>query len=301
MSTSCIAVMAPGDMGHAVGRVLGDHGHDVITCLAGRSDRTRGLAAKGNFRDVPDLGVLVTQADLILSILPPANAIKQAQDMAAAMKSAGTAAVYVDCNAVSPATALETAAILAEAGAPFIDCGIIGLAPGPGRSTKFYVSGPDTAPMTALDGQGITAIDIGDAVGRASGLKMAYAGLTKGTNALHTAVLMLAERLDMFDELIGEFEDSQQAALKNMRARVQRLPADAGRWVREMEEIADTYREAGLPGGFHDAAADIFRILDATPFGAETRETIDPDRTMEASIPVYVDHINAKSKDAADD
>ncbi len=299
MTASCIAVMAPGDMGHAVGKVLGDHGHDVITCLAGRSARTRGLAAKGNFRDVPDLETLVTQADLILSILPPASAIKQAQDMAAAMQAAGTTAVYVDCNAVSPATAADTAGILADVGAPFIDCGIIGLAPAPGRSTKFYVSGPDTAPMAALDGQGITVIDIGDAVGRASGLKMAYAGLTKGTNALHTAVLMLAQRLDLFDELIGEFEDSQQAALKNMRARVQRLPADAGRWVREMEEIAATYRAADLPGGFHDAAADIFRILDATPFGAETRETIDPDRTMEASIPVYVAHI--KSRDAADD
>ena len=289
MTASCIAVMAPGDMGHAVGKVLGDHGHDVITCLAGRSKRTRGLAAKGNFRDVPDLETLVTQADLILSILPPARAIKQAKDMAAAMKAQGTTAVYVDCNAVSPATAAETAAILADAGAPFIDCGIIG------RSTKFYVSGPDTAAMTALDGQGITVIDLGDGIGRASGLKMAYAGLTKGTNALYTAVLMLAERLDLFDELIGEFEDSQQSALKNMRARVPRLPADAGRWVREMEEIADTYRAAGLPGGFHDAAADIFRILDATPFGEETRETIDPDRTMEASIPVYVDHIKPKA------
>tara|TARA_R110002072_G_scaffold131300_1_gene270789 strand:- start:95 stop:1000 length:906 start_codon:yes stop_codon:yes gene_type:complete len=301
MTASCIAVMAPGDMGHAVGKVLGDHGHDVITCLAGRSKRTRGLAAKGNFRDVADMETLVAQADMILSILPPANAIKQAQGMAAAMKAAGTTAVYVDCNAVSPATAAETAAILADAGAPFIDCGIIGLAPAAGRSTKFYVSGPDTAPMTALDGQGITVIDIGDGIGRASGLKMAYAGLTKGTNALHTAVLMLAERLDLFDELIGEFEDSQKSALNNMRARVPRLPADAGRWVREMEEIAATYREAGLPGGFHDGAAEIFRILDATPFGKETRETIDPDRTMEASIPVYVDHIKPKPKDAADD
>lgn len=298
---SCIAVMAPGDMGHAVGRVLGDHGHDVITCLAGRSDRTRGLAAKGNFRDVADLETLVAQADLILSILPPAEAIGQAKAMAAAMTAAGTTAVYVDCNAVSPATAAETAAILAEAGASFIDCGIIGLAPAPGRSTKFYVSGPDTTPMTAMDGQGITVIDLGREVGRASGLKMAYAGLTKGTNALYTAVLMLAERLDLFDELIAEFEDSQQTALNNMRARVQRLPADAGRWVREMEEIAETYREADLPGGFHDAAADIFRILAATPFGSETRETIDPDRTMEASIPVYVDHINAKIEGAADD
>lgn len=289
MTTSCIAVLAPGDMGHAVGKVLGEYGNDVITCLAGRSARTRGLAAKGNFRDVPDLETLVREADLILSILPPAKALAQAQDLAAAMKAAGATAVYVDCNAVSPATAAEVGAVMADVGAPFIDCGIIGLAPIPGRSTRFYVSGPDTAPMVALDGQGITVIDMGGAVGRASGLKMAYAGLTKGTNALYTAVLMLAHRLDLFDDLIAEFEDSQQAALKRMRGSVQRLPADAGRWVREMEEIAATYRDAGLPGGFHDAAADIFRILADTPFGAETRETIDPNRTMEQSIPVFVD------------
>ena len=301
MSTSCIAVMAPGDMGHAVGKVLGEHGHDVITCLAGRSARTKGLAEAGNFRDVPDMETLVREADLILSILPPANALGQAKDMAAAMTSAGTTAVYVDCNAVAPGTALETAAVMAEAKAPFIDCGIIGLSPQPGRSTRFYVSGPDTLAMRALDGHGITVIDVGEAIGRASGLKMAYAGLTKGTNALYTAVLMLAERMDLFDELIAEFEDSQQAALKNMRARVQRLPADSGRWVREMEEIAQTYREAGLPGGFHDASAEIYRILDATPFGRETRETIDPNRTMEDSIPVYVAHIDAAAKDAADD
>ncbi|PIW30606.1 MAG: hypothetical protein COW30_01825 [Rhodospirillales bacterium CG15_BIG_FIL_POST_REV_8_21_14_020_66_15] len=301
METSCIAVMAPGDMGHAVGKVLGEHGHDVVTCLAGRSDRTRGLAAKGGFRDVPDLETLVGEAGLILSILPPASALDQARDLAAAMKAAGRAPVYVDCNAVSPATMAEVAAVLGEAGAPVIDGGIIGLAPAPGRSTRFYVSGPDTAPMTALDGQGISVIDMGGEIGRASGMKMAYAGLTKGTNALQTAVLMLATQLGLVDELIAEFEDSQQAALKNMRARVPRLPADAGRWVREMEEIAATYREAGLPGGFHDAAADIFRILAATPFGAETRETIDVDRTMEQSVPVYVAHIADRRGDAADD
>lgn len=301
MPHSCIAVMAPGDMGHAVGKVLGEHGHDVITCLAGRSERTKGLAAKGNFRDVPDLEALVTQADLILSILPPSQAVRQAEDMAQAMKAADTTAVYVDCNAVSPGTMGDVAAALESAGAPVIDCGIIGLAPAPGRAPRFYVSGPNTFPMEGLDGKGIEVIAIGDGLGRASGLKMAYAALTKGTWTLHTAILMAAKRMELFDELIGEFEHSQQAALKGMRERTARLPADSGRWVREMEEIAQTFREAGVPGDFHDGAAAVFRVLAETPFADETRETIDPNRTMEQSVTEFVRHLDAAAKDAADD
>jgi 3-hydroxyisobutyrate dehydrogenase-like beta-hydroxyacid dehydrogenase len=300
MTASCIAVMAPGDMGHAVGKVLGEHGHDVITCLAGRSGRTRGLAEKGGLRDVPDLETLVREADLILSILPPVQAVRQAEDMAAAMTAAGTTAVYVDCNAISPGTMARVAAAFKGAGAPVVDAGIIGLAPAPGRAPRFYVSGPDTTPMEALNGQGITVIALGGEIGRASGLKMAYAALTKGTWTLHTAILMAAERMGLFDELIAEFENSQQAALKGMRERTPRLPADSGRWVREMEEIAQTFRDAGVPGNFHDGAAEVFRILSRTPFADETRETIDPNRTMEQSVAEFVRHLDA-GKDAADD
>ena len=301
MSLPCIAVMAPGDMGHAVGRALREHGHDVITCLAGRSTRSRGLAETAGLRDVADLDALVSQAALVLSILPPAQALNQARDMSAAMGRTGARPVYVDCNAVSPATMAEVAAILDGISAPVLDVGIIGTGPTPTNVTRFYVSGDDTAPLQALDGKGIKVIPVDGGIGRASGLKMAYAGLTKGTNALYTAVLMAAEQMGLFDVLVAEFEDSQAAALKNMRARVARLPADAGRWTREMEEIAATFRAAGVPGDFHDGAAAVFRILAATPFGAETRETIDAGRTMEASVREFVRHLPGGARDAADD
>lgn len=282
-----IAILMPGDMGHAVGRVLKEHGHRVLTALAGRSARTRGLAEAGGLEDVAEIDQLVGEADLILSILPPARAVQQARLVAAAMTKTGDRAVFVDCNAVSPATAEEISEIMSQAEAPFIDAGIIGLAPGKGPATRFYVSGSDTGPMEALDGKGFEVIAIGDGAGRASALKMCYAGLTKGTWSLFTAVLLTAEVLGVRGELCDEFAFSQQAAFAAMRERVPRLPADSERWIGEMEEIAATFADAGTPSGFHESAAEIFRLLAATPFASETRETIDTSRTLEDAIPAY--------------
>ena len=283
-----VAVLMPGDMGHAVGRALKAADHKVITCLAGRSAHTKALAAKAGLADVGQLAATVAEADLVLSILPPAAALTLARDVAAAMTKTGAFPVYVDCNAVSPETAREIGAAIAAAGAPFIDAGIIGSAPGPHSRPRFYVSGADTRPMQALGDSlgdvGFEVVAIGSEPGRASALKMCYAGLTKGTFTLHTAVLLAAERLGLTDELRREFAFSQNAALTAMEARTPRLPADSGRWIGEMEEIARTFAEAGVTPAFHDGAAEIFRLLARTPFAAETRETIDAARTARQTI-----------------
>jgi 3-hydroxyisobutyrate dehydrogenase-like beta-hydroxyacid dehydrogenase len=286
-----IAILMPGDMGHGVGRALRQHGHDVMTCLAGRSARTRGLAEAAEMRDCASLDALAVEADLILSILPPDAAVAQATTVAAAMTATGARPVYVDCNAISPMTARQVGAIITAAGAPFIDCGIIGLAPGKGKETRFHVSGPDTSAMERLNGKGITVLPMGPEIGRASALKMVYAGLTKGTMTLHTAILTAARQLGVYDETIAEFTDSQPAALEAMRNRVPRIPADAGRWIGEMEEIAATLASVGVTPGFHEGAAEICRLLDRTPFAAETRENLDLSRTIDDAIPVYAQHL----------
>lgn len=287
MSLPVIAILMPGDMGHGVGAALSGAGHTVLTCLAGRSEATRALAARAGMQDTGTLPDLVERADIILSILPPSAAVSQAKDVAQAMRQAQSAPVYVDCNAISPATAREAGAAIAEAGALFIDAGIIGLAPGKGGGTRFYVSGTDVSAMLALDGKGFQVINLGDEIGRASAMKMVYAALTKGTWTLQTAVMLAAEKLGLTEELTAEFAFSQKPALDAMRARIPRLPADSGRWIGEMEEIAATFADAGVTSGFHDGAADIFRVLARTPFAAETRETIDTSRTMEDALKVY--------------
>jgi hypothetical protein len=126
---------------------------------------------------------------------------------------------------------------------------------------------------------------IGDEIGRASGLKMVYAALTKGTMTLHTAVLVAAHRLGLYGELTRELGESQQQALARMGV-IPFLPADAGRWIGEMDEIAATFGDVAVTPAFHQGAADIFRALSATPFAAETRETLDRSRTLEDTIAV---------------
>jgi len=284
MTTDTIAVLMPGDMGHAVGKALADAGYDVVTCLSGRSERTRALAEAGGLRDLDSLDAVATEASLVLSILPPASAMGLARDMAAAMERSGARPVYVDCNAISPGTARDIANVIEAVGAPFIDAGIIGTKPGIGPGPRFYVSGADTAPMQALDGKGFQVLGLGPEPGRASAIKMCYAGLTKGTWTLHTAVLLAAEAQGLTAELRAELEYSQGQALAQMEACVPRLPADSGRWIGEMEEIAKTFADAGVTPGFHEGAAEIFRLLSQTPFASETREIIDESRTLEETL-----------------
>ena len=136
------AILMPGDMGHGVGQALIAGGHEAVTALDGRSERTRGLAGRGGLRDAGSLDEAVAAAEIVLSILPPDRALDQARAVAEAMRRTGARPVYVDCNAVSPMTARKVAEAIAAAGAPFIDCGIIGLNPIKAPGTRFYVSAP---------------------------------------------------------------------------------------------------------------------------------------------------------------
>ena len=296
-TATTIAILSPGDMGHAVGRALIAGGHRAVTDLSGRSAHTRGLAAAGGLEDLGSLDAVVAAADLVLSILPPSDAPALAEAVADAMTRTDARPVYADCNAVSPATVASVAETIARAGASFIDCGIIGAAPGKGTPTRFYVAGPDTGIMEAIEAPEVWVKPLGAEIGRASAMKMCYASLTKGTNALHVAVLTAAARLGLGDEITEEFKYSQKSTLAKMGAVVPFLPADAARWVGEMWEISATYRDAGLPPGFHEGAAAVFELLAQTPFAAETRETLDRTRTLEQAVRVYAE---TRGPDGAD-
>jgi 3-hydroxyisobutyrate dehydrogenase-like beta-hydroxyacid dehydrogenase len=287
-----VAIMGVGDMGHAVGQALRESGFDVISCLNGRSEHSRNLAKVAGIRDIGNLELMVSEADIVLSIMPPSSAEGFGNDIAAAVKGSGSTPMFVECNAISPDTTRRVEAIILGAGAPYTDAGIIGSAPGrPGSPPRFYASGPDLGPISELDGKGIKVMPMGDEIGRASSIKMCYAGLTKGTTTLLTAVATAAESLGITEELGAELASSQSAAYEGMKRAVPRLPLDAGRWIGEMEEIADTFASAGVTDRFHQAAREIFLLLDGTPFASETRQTFDTSRTLEDSVKVYVEHL----------
>ena len=201
-----IAIMSPGDMGHAVGAVLRQAGLRVITQLDGRSERTRALAARAGIEQVADDDILVRAADILLSILVPAEALALAERIAGAVRGTGATPLYVDCNAIAPQTARQVAEIVEGAGARFVDAGIIGPPPQSGAtSTRFYASGGDAATFARLKDFGLDVRVVGDRPGQASALKMCYAALTKGTTALMTELSIAAERLGVSDALRAEF------------------------------------------------------------------------------------------------
>lgn len=295
MPSKTVAIVSPGDMGHNVGKALKKEGIRIVTCLAGRSERTRKLAAAAGFEDLPSLEAVASQSDLILSIMPPSSAVDAARAMAKAIKASAKKPPYADCNAVSPQTAQKAADVIAGAGAPFIDAGIIG--PGPGtreKPTQFYVSGPHASVMTMLAGPHINVIDMGPEIGRASAIKMCYAAVTKGTWTLYAAALMAAEGLGVTDELHEEIRSSRPKDYAEMERMVPRLPLDAGRWIGEMHEIAATFGGAGISPNFHKGAADVFELLVKTPVAKETRETVDKSRTLKQALAIYAKELPKK-------
>jgi 3-hydroxyisobutyrate dehydrogenase-like beta-hydroxyacid dehydrogenase len=279
-------------MGSNVGRVLCQHDYRVITSLEGRSQRTRGLAKKAGMEDVGSLDDVVTQADIILCIIVPSESVSHAWSVARALRRTGASLYYADCNAVSPQTVQLSERIITDAGGKFIDASIIGGVPREGSMPRFYTSGAHANVMSEFDGKGILIRNVGDKVGQASGIKMCFAGMTKGTTALHIAILSAAMSLGLWEPLMKELEYSQGPVLQSMRRWIPPLPAKTLRWVGEMEEIAATYESLGAPSNFHHGAAEVYRILGTTPFAEERAETVDKDRTLEDTIRAFVERMD---------
>ena len=292
-SLNCIAILMPGDMGHGCATVFRQHGMRVITCLKGRSQRTRALAKKAGLEDMPTLGDVMQTADLILSILPPEYAVQQAQEAATAMKAAKAYHDYVDCNAISPTTAKKVASAFDYMPVNFIDGGLIGLNPvKENEGTRLYVSGKATTLVRQLDGRGLVVRDLGGEIGRASAMKMVYASSTKGAFTLFAAVAVMAELTGLRDELFQELSESQPNTLASIERMLPRIPLDANRWIFEMDEIASTYESLGVTSHFHKGAGDIMQLANRTPLATRTRETAIHDLALTDVLRHYVDAIN---------
>ena len=271
-------------MGHAVGRALSKHGFDILTFLEERSERTRALAQDAGFRTSASLNELIVESDLVLSILVPAHAEAMAKEIAQALEETGEPTLIADCNAISPMRSEYIGRIVESAGGRYIDASIIGHPPGRDVPPRFYVSGSYADTMLELDGKGIAVKNLGNDIGRASGIKMCYAALTKGTSTLQVALLTVAESLGLSVELHDELAYSQKGALDSMKLGISKLPPNAHRWIGEMEEIAETFAAEGMTPDFHLGAAAIYRLLEQTPYALESPENIDPTRTLAETI-----------------
>jgi 3-hydroxyisobutyrate dehydrogenase-like beta-hydroxyacid dehydrogenase len=253
MKSMEIGLLHPGEMGSAVGETLRSAGHVVLWALAGRSLETAARAERAGLLDAGTLEELCRRSELILSVCPPHVALDVARSVA------GFRGVYVDANAVSPATAREIAGAIEGGRGRFVDAGIVGPPPRRPGSTRLYLSGPAAERVRVLFAG--TALDprvVSDEPGAASAVKMAYAAWTKGTAALLLAIRALARAEDVEPTLVDEWRMSLPELVERSSSAARSAGRKGWRWVAEMEEIASTFAAAGLPDGFHRAAAEVF-------------------------------------------
>ena len=242
-------------MGTTLGRTLAASGHRVRWLEAGRSRATRERAESAGFRAYGDLDALLGGVDLVVSVCPPDAAVTVAE----AVARAGFTGVYLDANAISPENARRIEMLFGER---MVDGGIIGPPALRAGTTRLYLSGHRACGTAALFAAGpLDAVALDGPIGAASALKMCYAAFTKGSAALLLAVRALAQAEKVSDALLDEWATSQPGLAERSEAAARANAAKAWRFVAEMREIARTFEAAGLPGGFHEAAALLYSRL----------------------------------------
>ncbi|HEX4215828.1 MAG TPA: DUF1932 domain-containing protein [Candidatus Dormibacteraeota bacterium] len=263
-------IIHPGEMGAAVAAALVDRGHQVSWASRGRSADTARRAAEAGLGDAATVERLVDGSEVILSVCPPHAALAVADEVG----GLGFHGTYLDANAISPATAERVADRVTAGGATYVDGGIVGSPPRQAGTTRLYLSGEGAEGLARdlfLDSR-LEAVVLPSSAFAASALKMVYAGWTKGSAALILAIRAAARRHGVEADLAAEWARSGPGLEGRVEAAAGSARGKGWRWIGEMEEIAATLEQAGLPAGFHLAAADVYR---RTPRGEIGPDILD--------------------------
>lgn len=265
-----IGLLHPGEMGAGIGAVLVEAGFEVRWASDGRRPPSVRRAASAGLVDAHNVAAIKDSCDFVISVCPPSAALDVARHMS------GFGGLYLDANAVAPQTARKIAAVIELGGGSYVDGGIIGAPPSGARSTRLYLSGPlahlvrDTFAGTTVDARVIS-----EDKEAASALKVCFAAWTKGTTALLLDIRALAIAQDVEALLLAEWQSSLPELVSRSLHAGHQAATKGWRWVGEMDEIAATFASAGLPDGFHRAAAEVYARAPRHQEAAADAETLE--------------------------
>jgi len=258
MKPQTIGILHPGAMGISVAASAQNSGYTVYWASAGRSGQTHERAKKHHLLDAETLGQLCQICPIIISICPP----HAAEVVATSVLDHNFKGLYVDANVISPQRASRIEHAMISAGVEFVDGGIIGGPAWQPGQTWLHLSGSQAPTVANCFTAGPLETHIVSAIaGQASALKMCYAAYTKGSTALLCAILAAAETFEVREALAGQWLLDGAGLETQAPERARRVTVKAWRFAGEMDEIAATFTAAGMPGGLHEAAAEIYRRL----------------------------------------
>ncbi len=267
MNKQRLGILHPGQMGISIAASVKNSGNEVFWASEGRSEATRERAEEHGLTDAGWLARLCELCPVLISVCPPAAAEALAEQVLAL----GFTGLYIDANAIAPQRAERIGQAMADAGATFVDGGIIGGPAWKPNSTWLHLSGAKAAEAASYFASGPLETNIvGEEIGQASALKMCFAAYTKGSTALLCAIVATADELGVAEALNAQWSQNGSDFAEQSERRVRGVTAKAWRFVGEMEEIAATLEGAGLPGSFHEAAADVYTRIAGFKDASET-------------------------------
>ena len=272
-------------MGSALGAGWVAGGARVLTSVVGRSDRTRTLAEAAGLDLAATLDEVVAQCDFVASVVPPASAVSCAEKIALAAKRRDVHPLVIDLNAIAPSTVRQIGVRLAEAGCDLLDGSVSGAPPtSDSAPTRVYVCGPRAEELIQLPNPWIDVVQLAGPVGSASALKMCTASMYKGTHALVMQALLTAEANGVREQFLDDTARRWPADVPHWHIDVAVAASKGWRFVDEMNEIAQTQADAGLPAGLFEGVAAAYEWAARTELGHADPEHVDLSASVESVV-----------------
>lgn len=252
-----VGLLHPGNMGSAIGAQLTQHGHTVLWDPRGRSTATADRATHADLQPA-ELTEILTRAEIVLSVCPSAAA----EEVAELVREHHYTGTYVDANAVSRARMIRINDLFTDSAATVVDAAICGPPPRHDTHPRIYLAGPQTATQRVhqlLTSSSLDTTVLSETIGAASILKITVASYMRTVRPAAALAHALADEYGITDALVREAEHFGQKPLAD-RDYLPSVAARAWRWETEMEDLAHTLHEVGLPTHLAQACAQLYHL-----------------------------------------
>lgn len=291
-----IGIVSPGAMGSAVGAAYRAAGRRVVATVAGRSERTHGLAGAAGLELLPDLDAVVSESELVVSIAPPDQSLAIGAELVGAAARTGARPLVSDWNAVSPDTVRELERTLDAGGLELVDGSISGGPPRTDYRTRVYLSGERAAELAADGPRWLDLRVVGADTGLASAVKMCTASVYKGYTALLAQALVTAHAYGVLEQVLDDLHDSFPRQIDGAARLLAVSTTKADRYVGEMREIAATQGRAGATPSLFEAIAEVYTRLASTELAAASPESVPQEPVLEDVLTQLGSHSGSRAK-----
>lgn len=194
-----------------------------------------------------DAADAVSGASLVLSLVTADQALAVARECAGLI---GADTLFCDLNSVAPSTKRAAAQAFAAAGRRYVDVAVMAPVNPKVMAVPLNISGPDAAEAQALltaAGFTHTAI-VGEAIGRASAIKLVRSVMVKGLEALTAEMMLAAHAEGVADDVLASLDASEKAIPWAERAdyNLDRMLVHGRRRAAEMAEAAQMLRDLDI-------------------------------------------------------